>query len=143
MTTKKQADISRIELARNHTLKITVIYLLLGSLWIIFSDMLTEKLVHGRYDVLLVSMVKGILYVLSTAGLLYLLIYSALKKLTASELKLNKSESMLRTVFNQAPIGIVIVLNETDKYMGNDDFPSINPMFEKITGSLTCMSLRF
>lgn len=134
MTTKKQADISRIELARNHTLKITVIYLLLGSLWIIFSDMLTEKLVHGRYDVLLVSMVKGILYVLSTAGLLYLLIYSALKKLTASELKLNKSESMLRTVFNQAPIGIVIVLNETDKYMGNDDFPSINPMFEKITG---------
>ena len=81
MTTKKQADISRIELARNHTLKIKVIYLLLGSLWIIFSDMLTEKLVHGRYDVLLVSMVKGILYVLSTAGLLYLLIYSALKNL--------------------------------------------------------------
>ncbi len=130
----KAENEGRIKLARKHALKITAIYLLVGSLWIIFSDMLTERLIPGRYDVMLVSMTKGILYVISTATLLYFLIYSALKKLTDSEFKLNKSEAMLRTVFNQAPIGIVIVLNETDKYLGNDDFPSINPMFEKITG---------
>ena len=130
----KAENEGRIKLARKHALKITAIYLLVGSLWIIFSDMLTERLIPGRYDVMLVSMTKGILYVISTAILLYFLIYSALKKLTDSEFKLNKSEAMLRTVFNQAPIGIVIVLNETDKYLGNDDFPSINPMFEKITG---------
>jgi len=130
----KAENEGRIKLARKHALKITAIYLLVGSLWIIFSDMLTERLIPGRYDVMLVSMTKGILYVISTAMLLYFLIYSALKKLTDSEFKLNKSEAMLRTVFNQAPIGIVIVLNETDKYLGNDDFPSINPMFEKITG---------
>ena len=130
----KAENEGRIKLARKHALKITAIYLLVGSLWIIFSDMLTERLIPGRYDVMLVSMTKGILYVISTAILLYFLIYSSLKKLTDSEFKLNKSEAMLRTVFNQAPIGIVIVLNETDKYLGNDDFPSINPMFEKITG---------
>ena len=130
----KAENEGRIKLARKHALKITAIYLLVGSLWIIFSDMLTERLIPGRYDVMLVSMTKGILYVISTAILLYFLIYSALKKLTDSEFKLNKSEAMMRTVFNQAPIGIVIVLNETDKYLGNDDIPSINPMFEKITG---------
>ena len=70
--------------------------------------MLTEKFIPGRYDVLFVSIVKGIFYVLSTAALLYGLIYSALKKLTDSEEKLNKSETLLRTVFNQAPIGIAI-----------------------------------
>ncbi len=134
MKAKKEIGISRAALARKDALKITAIYLLVGSLWIIFSDMLTESLISERYDVMLVSMTKGILYVISTAMLLYFLIYSALKKLTDSEFKLNKSEAMLRTVFNQAPIGIVIVLNETDKYLGNDDFPSINPMFEKITG---------
>ena len=130
----KAQNEGRIKLAKKQAFKITAIYLVVGSLWIIFSDMLTERLISERYDVMLVSMAKGILYVVSTAMLLYFLIYSALKKLTDSEFKLSKSEAMLRTVFNQAPIGIVIVLNEADKYLGNDDFPSINPMFEKITG---------
>ena len=130
----KAENEGRIKLAQKHAFKITLIYLLVGSLWIVFSDMLTERFIPERYDVMLVSMTKGILYVVSTAMLLYFLIYSALKKLTDSEFKLSKSEAMLRTVFNQAPIGIVIVLNEADKYLGNDDFPSINPMFEKITG---------
>ena len=131
---EKEAGISRVKLARKHALKITAIYLLVGSLWIVFSDMLTEKFIPERYDIMLVSIIKGILYVLSTATLLYGLIYSALKKLTDSEFRLNKSEAMLRTVFNQAPIGIVIALNETKKYVGDDNSPSINPMFEKITG---------
>lgn len=108
MKAKKEIGISRAALARKDALKITAIYLLVGSLWIIFSDMLTEKLIPERYNIMLVSIVKGILYVLSTAALLYGLIYSALKKLTDSEFKRNKSEAMLRTVFNQAPIGIVL-----------------------------------
>lgn len=130
----KAENEGRIKLARKHALKITAIYLLVGSLWIIFSDMLTERLIPGRYDVMLVSMTKGILYVISTAILLYFLIYSALKKLTDSEFKLNKSEAMLRTVFNQAPIGIAISYNDKPKYVDDEIFPSINPMFEKITG---------
>ena len=90
---EKKMSVSRSKLARKHAFKITFIYILFGSLWIVFSDMLTEKFIPGRYDVLFVSIVKGIFYVLSTAALLYGLIYSALKKLTDSEEKLNKSET--------------------------------------------------
>ncbi len=134
MKQEKKMSVSRSKLARKHAFKITFIYILFGSLWIVFSDMLTEKFIPGRYDVLLVSIVKGIFYVLSTAALLYGLIYSALKKLTDSEEKLNKSETLLRTVFNQAPIGIAICYSDKTKYVDDEAFPSINPMFEKITG---------
>lgn len=134
MKTEKEAPLSRIRLARNHALKITVIYLLVGSFWIIFSDMLTEQLIPERYNIVMVSIVKGILYVLSTAALLYALIHSALKKLTDSEEKLNKSETLLRTVFNQAPIGIAISYSDRTRYVEDEIFPSINPIFEKITG---------
>lgn len=134
LRTEKEAHLSRIHLARNHALKITVIYILVGSLWIIFSDMLTEQLIPERYNIMLVSIIKGILYVLSTSALLYGLIYSALKKLTDSEEKLNKSETLFRTVFNQAPIGIAISYSDRPKYVEDEIFPSINPMFEKITG---------
>lgn len=100
MKTEKKKPLFQIRLARKQALKITVIYLLVGTLWIIFSDMLTEQLIPERYNIVIVSIVKGVLYVLSTAVLLHGLIYSALKKLTDSEEKLNKSETLLRTVFN-------------------------------------------
>lgn len=134
MKAEMKSGVSRIKLARKHALKITLIYLLVGSLWIIFSDMLTEKLVSERYDIMLASMIKGIFYVLSTAVLLYGLIYSALKKLTDSEEKLNKSETLLRTVFNQAPIGIAISYSDRTRCVENQIFSVINPMFERITG---------
>ncbi|NCD08148.1 MAG: phosphodiesterase [Negativicutes bacterium] len=135
LKTEKKKPLFQIRLARKQALKITIIYLLVGTLWIIFSDMLTEQLIPERYNIVIVSIVKGVLYVLSTAVLLYGLIYSALKKLTDSEEKLNKSETLLRTVFNQAPIGIAISQTDT-KTMNVEDniLHSINPMFERITG---------
>ena len=134
MGTEKDVRMERIHLAHKQALKITVIYLLLGSFWIIFSDMIAEQIVAEHYNMMLVSMTKGILYVVATAILLYGLIYYALKKLTYTETKLKKSETLLRTVFNQAPIGIAISETNTTKYVKDEIFPSINPMLEKITG---------
>ena len=50
LSTENEAPLSRISLARNHALKITFIYLLVGSIWIIFSDMLSEQLIPERYN---------------------------------------------------------------------------------------------
>ena len=58
----KAENEGRIKLARKHALKITAIYLLVGSLWIIFSDMLTERLIPGRYDVMLNFAIFLIIY---------------------------------------------------------------------------------
>jgi PAS domain-containing protein len=55
-------------------------------------------------------------------------------KLSESELKLRDSEALFRNVFNQATIGIAI--GHSDNYIisRSQEHPSINPMFEKITG---------
>lgn len=56
------------------------------------------------------------------------------KKLVNSEMRLKESEKLFRTVFEQAMIGIAI--SSGDKIVTSyfDNQPSINPMFEKITG---------
>ena len=57
--------------------RITVIYLLLASLWIIGSDYLLECSADGRIPVLFLHTCKGINFVLTTAILLYLLLRRA------------------------------------------------------------------
>lgn len=56
------------------------------------------------------------------------------KKLIDSESKLQESETLFRTVFDQATIGISIGNNEKYIAFSSNNRPGINPMFEKITG---------
>jgi signal transduction histidine kinase len=79
---------------------ITLGYLLLGGLWIIFSDKLLLHFVH-RADVLSqLQTYKGWFYVLITAILLYFLLKSHLKKLRNAEMKAKESDH-LKSVFIQ------------------------------------------
>ncbi len=56
------------------TLKICLIYLVFGSLWIIFSDRLFLPLSGRHEDLVFISEIKGILFIVVTTGLLFILI---------------------------------------------------------------------
>ncbi|MFT4104357.1 MAG: EAL domain-containing protein [Lacrimispora sp.] len=98
-------------------LKITALYLIMGVLWILFSDRLLLDFVTNKELVSAISMAKGWLYVVITAIMLYFLIKSSFlkiqsiniellnyykemrdfhEKLTASEQKLQKQIEMLK-----------------------------------------------
>ena len=55
-------------------LKICLVYLVFGILWILFSDNLFLQLASRKEDMILVSSVKGILFIVVTTVLLFFLI---------------------------------------------------------------------
>jgi signal transduction histidine kinase len=70
---------------RNFATRITIIYVLLGSLWILFSDKLMFILFEDKHSLNLVSTYKGWFYVLLTGWLLFSLVKRELKKRNAIE----------------------------------------------------------
>ena len=90
---------------RNFATRITLIYVLLGSLWILFSDKLMFILFSDTHTLNLVSTYKGWSYVLLTGWLLFSLIKRELKKRNAIEeqLKVSKEKAeeseQLKTAF--------------------------------------------
>jgi diguanylate cyclase (GGDEF)-like protein/PAS domain S-box-containing protein len=71
--------------SRMMTFKIVIIYFVLGSLWILFSEQ--SLLLVTEPDVrLLISFVKGWLFIFFTACMLYVLIYFYMKKIFQSQL---------------------------------------------------------
>ncbi|WP_010238238.1 bifunctional diguanylate cyclase/phosphohydrolase [Clostridium arbusti] len=72
-------------------IKICMIYLVIGFLWIYFSDRIVNKLVRKKSILLIIGTYKGWLYVIVTSTILYLLISGLLKKVHLTEKRLNKS----------------------------------------------------
>lgn len=81
-------------------LKITVIYLIIGSLWIIFSDRFVSHLTSDIYILSELQTYKGWFYVFITSILFYLLLKSHLKKLRKAEQEAKESDR-LKTAFLQ------------------------------------------
>lgn len=90
---------------RNFATRITVLYVVLGSVWILFSDRLMFFLFTDNHTLNLVSTYKGWFYVLFTGTLLFSLVKRELKKRNAIEdqLKLAKDKAQesekLKTAF--------------------------------------------
>ena len=84
---------------------ITFLYILLGSLWILFSDKAILLLVEDAKTLTQLQTYKGWFYVLATGILLYLLLRKHLKKLKATEKALKKEKeraeehNQLKTAF--------------------------------------------
>lgn len=72
-------------------IKISMIYLTIGSLWVYFSDRIVGELFSDKYTVVLVNTYKGWLYVIITSIILYLLIDALVKKVQLTEEQLNES----------------------------------------------------
>jgi signal transduction histidine kinase len=81
-------------------IKITAIYLIIGSLWIIFSDRFVRHLSSDIYLLSELQTFKGWFYVVITAILFYFLLKRHLKKLRKAEEDAKKSDR-LKTAFLQ------------------------------------------
>jgi len=66
--------------AKAKALKITVLYMLIGSAWIILSDLLSQTILQDASKFMLTSILKGLLYVIVTGFAIYLMIFKALKE---------------------------------------------------------------
>lgn len=86
-------------------LRIVLIYLLFGSLWIIFTDRIIEFSISDIHMLTEIQTVKGWFFVLATSLLLYFLIVNQLKRLSTVNKQLNESNQLkteMLTKLNQA-----------------------------------------
>lgn len=67
---------------KQQALKITCIYFFIGSLWILLSDKMVDLIIKDRSMILVLSIVKGWFYVSITSALIFILVYTAMKKVT-------------------------------------------------------------
>lgn len=92
-------------------LRVSIVYVIIGALWILFSDKVLESYFSDTSLITLFSMIKGWVYVLATGVLIFFLILRPLKKvysisktlvsnyeeLTATYEELHASEQELQT----------------------------------------------
>ncbi len=88
-------------------LRIALPYLIFGCLWIFFSDWLLD-LAPDQASMMLISNLKGWVYVFVTAALLWVLVYSRVKRLQAHEKELADSEARFRLLVECAPDAVLV-----------------------------------
>ncbi len=80
------------------SLKIAIIYALIGFCWIFFSDNLAEFLVKDRHILLQLNVFKGSVYVILSAFIIYFLISRAFAKLSDNEQVINENQRELKAL---------------------------------------------
>lgn len=88
-------------------LKITLIYMILGSLWIILSDKVAKIIVGSNIELLSIFQeVKGLFYILITSFILYLLMKGFYGRLRTAHRNLKVNEERYKTFLSQSIEGI-------------------------------------
>lgn len=116
-------------------LKVTLIYFVIGSLWILLSDKLVEILISDPDTRIIVAIIKGWVYVFVTGIIIFTLIYNEMKEVinskekiqdinaileeeidekTQIENELNKEKIFMEAIFNSVP-GLVFLYNDQNK----------------------------
>ncbi len=120
----KFSRLYKLNSVRNKSFKITVLYFILGSIWIVFSDLAANNIANNGGATML-NITKGLIYVAVTSIIIYKLTYSSFAKLRISERQLLENQRIFKTVFEQAPIGISIVNNYYFMAAMNNEFERI------------------
>ncbi len=97
------------------TLRIVLPYIVLGCLWIFFSDALLN-LASSPQGMVTISNIKGWAYVAVTAVLLWALVYSRVKKMRGSETELADSEARFRVLVESAPDAVFVRIDHRFVY---------------------------
>jgi len=108
---------------KSQALKITCIYFFIGSLWILLSDKLVEFLIKDRSTIVVISIVKGWFYVFITSILIFLLIFTEIKKVNNSKnqiKKLNKRLQKYKVLAEKANDAMLFVDKEGNILEVND-----------------------
>ena len=104
--------LSKNEVSANSlALKITYIYILISSLWILFSDKIVMTLFFNSSISLTISIVKGWLFVLVTSIINFKLIRNILNKLIDSKNKIKVSNILLSAILESSPEVIIFSLD--------------------------------
>jgi len=112
------------------SLYIVIIYIIVGALWIVFSDKALGYLVSDPKTIQKFQTIKGWFYVLSTGVLLYFLILRQLGKLNKVNVRLKESEEKWASYVKNAPNIITILdtnlkikfFNQIEEKLGFDMF---------------------
>lgn len=108
-------------ISRLSPFSIVLVYAATGILWILLSDTITEALARGTASFQRLSLAKGLLFILMTSGLLYLLIRFFVRELQAAG-------NILQAAFQVSPDAINI------KRLRDGAFLKINSGFTKTFG---------
>lgn len=103
-------------------------YAFFGSLWIFLSDSILLLITHNPAFISSISMFKGIVFIISTSVLLYLLFKNYLKKYQISQKALAESEQRFRVLVEQAPEAIFVYSVDDNKVI------DVNSQAEKLFG---------
>jgi PAS domain S-box-containing protein len=79
-------------------LRVTVVYVIAGALWIVFSDRLLGAFVRDPIRLTELQTLKGWLFVLGSGLLIFVLVRSAMASLSRSKSDLRKTEELLEQV---------------------------------------------
>lgn len=112
-----------------YAIRIAAIYAAFGSMWILLSDFAATHIFAVTGNSAAVQTIKGIVFVLSSALLIYLLISRALKKQQQTEARLNLVELQLRQVAENTSD-----LFYTFQLVPERRFIYVSPSSTKITG---------
>lgn len=93
--------------------RITLIYLLIGVLWILFSDKLLSGLVTDTATLSFLQSIKGSFYVVATAFLLWALVRDHTQKEKKNTKALRESEQRYRSLFHDSKS--VMLLIDSDR----------------------------
>ncbi len=132
-------------------LKVTLVYALLGTSWIYFSDKLVGMLARDPEFVVRLSMVKGFVYILVTTALLFIMIHRGVLRIKRTEEALCKREMEYQELVENAnsiilrmdPIGNVTFVNEfaqrffgysEEELLGKNVVGTIVPQVESMSG---------
>ncbi len=114
--------------------KIAAIYAVLGALWIFFSDRFAAGLSTTPQGLVQIMTIKGLLYVLLTALLLYYLVSRGVKRLEVSQDAFRKSEEQYRALVETTETGYAI-LDQQGKVL------DANVHYAKLTGHNTLQEI--
>ncbi|MBM2839947.1 MAG: sensor protein, partial [Bacteroidetes bacterium] len=113
MTTRTRLfDTVYKQLDENVALRICVIYALISSLWILFSDHLVFSFFSERTDAARISMIKGVVFVVVTSAIICQLIKRGIRAV-------RESEESYRVLIETSPDAIVLLGLDTRVAMVN------------------------
>src|SRR5471030_1618627 len=93
---------------KSGALKITLVYIVVGTLWILFSGKLVSALVGDRDTLVMVEVLKGCFYILATGALVHLLISRHLATLQRSDEKLRENAERFQAILDNTPAVIYV-----------------------------------
>lgn len=111
-----------------HAFKVATIYTVFGLLWILFSDQLLLLVTNDANFLVQLQTVKGWLFIVVTAALLFLLVRQALAAQDEGNASLRQSEQRFRMLLNTIP-DLIWLKNAEGVYL------SCNTTFERYFGA--------